>query len=310
MPESISHEGYSSRAVHAYWDDFWTLRGLKDAASLARLMRDEIRAARYSALREAFSRDLYASLQRTMARHKLDFIPGSVELGDFDPNATAMAVTVGGELPNLPQPALQKTFDEWYEYFEKRRDGKIDWEGYTPYEVRIVEALVYLGQRERAWALMNSLLRDQRPAAWNQWPEVVWRDPNRPKFIGDMPHAWIGAEYVRALRSLFAYERESDQALVLAAGLPRAWVESETGVVLKSLPTWYGTLDYHLRGDAQGELRLQLSGGLTLPPGKIVLKAPSPKPLREVYVNGKPVTGFKADEVVIGEFPAEVVLRY
>jgi hypothetical protein len=29
-----------------------------------------------------------------------------------------------------------------------------------------------------------------------------------------------------------------------------------------------------------------------------------------VNVNGKPVSGFAADEAVVGEFPAEVVLRY
>lgn len=310
MPDSISHEGYSSRPVHAFWDDFWTLRGLKDAANLAKLMMDENHAARFAVLRDDFQKNLYASLARTMMRNKIAFIPGSVELGDFDPNATAMAVVVGGELQNLPQAALHKTFEEWYEYFQKRREGKINWEGYTPYEIRIVEALVHLGQRERALELMNYLLGDQRPAAWNHWAEVVWRDPKLPKFLGDMPHTWIGAEFIRALRSLFVYERESDQALVLAAGLPREWVVSETGVAVKRLPTWYGTLSYTLRGEEPGELHLQLSGDLTLPPGKIVVQAPSYKPLREVIVNGNPVSDFTADEAVVAEFPAEVVLKY
>src|SRR5690606_4449253 len=35
MPASISHEGYSAKPVHSYWDDFWALRGYKDAADLA-----------------------------------------------------------------------------------------------------------------------------------------------------------------------------------------------------------------------------------------------------------------------------------
>lgn len=38
MPESISHEGYSGNPVHSYWDDFWTLRGLKDAADMATIL--------------------------------------------------------------------------------------------------------------------------------------------------------------------------------------------------------------------------------------------------------------------------------
>ena len=36
LPESISHEGYSSHPVHSYWDDFFALTGLKNAADLAR----------------------------------------------------------------------------------------------------------------------------------------------------------------------------------------------------------------------------------------------------------------------------------
>ena len=31
VTESISHEGYSAKPVHSYWDDFWALRGLDDA---------------------------------------------------------------------------------------------------------------------------------------------------------------------------------------------------------------------------------------------------------------------------------------
>src|SRR3546814_11135683 len=36
MPESISHEGYSAKPMHSYWDDFWALRGYKDAVEVDR----------------------------------------------------------------------------------------------------------------------------------------------------------------------------------------------------------------------------------------------------------------------------------
>ena len=35
LPVSVSHEGYLAQPVHSYWDDFWALRGLRDAADLA-----------------------------------------------------------------------------------------------------------------------------------------------------------------------------------------------------------------------------------------------------------------------------------
>ena len=39
LPPSISHEGYSAKPVHSYWDDFLALRGLKDATELAHAVR-------------------------------------------------------------------------------------------------------------------------------------------------------------------------------------------------------------------------------------------------------------------------------
>jgi hypothetical protein len=86
---------------------------------------------------------------------------------------------------------------------------------------RNVGAFVRLGQKERALALLDYFVGDQRPAGWNQWAEIVWRDPAAPRFIGDMPHTWVGAGFNRSVRSMLAYERESDRALVLAPAFPR-----------------------------------------------------------------------------------------
>lgn len=59
LPESASHEGYLSHPVHAYWDDFWALRGVGDALFLARELGDEPQARRMSALHDALHEALY-----------------------------------------------------------------------------------------------------------------------------------------------------------------------------------------------------------------------------------------------------------
>lgn len=308
MPESISHEGYSAAPRHSYWDDFFTLRGLKDAADMANILGDEERTTAYAALRDAFHRDLYVSLARTIARCGIGYIPGCVELGDFDPTSTTIAIDPGGELADLPEPALRQTYDKYYEFFQHRRDGLADWNDYTPYELRIVGTLIRLGEKTRAHEMLDYFLADQRPAAWNQWPEIIWRDPKAPRFIGDLPHTWVGSDYIRSVRSLFAYERESDQALVIAAGIPQNWLNE--GVTVKRLPTYHGTLNYTLRATAADEIRLRLSGDLSLPTGKIVLPSPLARPVHNVTVNGKEIATFTTDSILIDEFPAEVVIRY
>jgi hypothetical protein len=308
LPESVSHEGYLAQPVHAYWDDFWALRGYGDAAAMAAILGHESEARRIGAVRDEFRRALRASITCTIAERKIDYVPGSVEWADFDPTATANAVAFLGFLDDLPREALDRTFDEYLKGVRKRRTGETDWSNYSAYEVRILGALVRLGWRAAAAELATFFLDDRRPRAWNQWPEISWRDPRSPGHLGDVPHTWIGAEYLLAALSMLAYERDADDALVLAAGVPGAWLdEGEVGVT--ALQTRCGTLDFRLARDGARTLVASIGGAVVVPPGGIELRPPLAAPLVSVEVNGRPVTSFDAERAIVRASPARVVLR-
>jgi hypothetical protein len=309
LPESASHEGYLAHPVHAYWDDFWALRGLGDAAELAASLGDPAEARRLATLRDALRESLYASIASTIARRDLRYVPGSVEWADFDPAATATAITTTDAAESLPAGALAYTFDEYLAGFRKRRRGEIDWANYTPYEIRIVGALLRLGRRADAHELLDFFLADRRPRAWNQWPEIAWRDPRSPGHLGDLPHAWIGAEYVLAVLALFAYERPADGALVVAAGVPAAWLDGGFELGVSDLATAHGTLGYTLRSRSEGSLELSFAPGLEPPPGGLVLRPPLPAPLREVIADGRAHGTFAADSATFERCPSTVLLR-
>ncbi len=55
LPESMSHEGYMAHPVHSFWDDFWAIRGLGDAARMAEILGDGMEAARLARLKDSFS---------------------------------------------------------------------------------------------------------------------------------------------------------------------------------------------------------------------------------------------------------------
>jgi len=309
LPESVSHEGYLAHPVHAYWDDFWALRGFKDGAVLAQVMGDAAEAERLAALGAEFRTTLCDSLRRVMSARGIDFLPGSVEWADPDPTAVANALTLVDEAHSLPAAALEATFDLFLERFRAMHAGQVPWTNYTPYEIRIIGALLRLGRRREVHELARFFLAERRPPAWNQWPEITWRDPRTPGHQGDLPHSWIGAEYVLVFRDLFAYEREADHALVLAAGIPGEWLAAGE-VAVSGLPTWYGRLDLRLRRTAAGELHLSLGGDVRLPPGGFRFVPDLDAPPREVRVNGEPATAFTAGELGIRVFPAEVVVSF
>ena len=308
LPESISHEGYWDVPRHSYWDDFFALRGLKDAAAIARALGETKLGEEFASARDDFRTDLYASMRAAMKNRNIDYIPGCAELGDFDATSTTIGVAPCGELGNIPEPALHNTFDRYYKFFSDRIASR-SWVNYTPYETRVIGTFVQLGQKKRAEEALNFFMADRRPAAWNEWAEVVWREADTPKGIGDMPHTWVGSDFVRSVLTMFAYERERDTTLVVAAGLPDAWVRDSAGIGVQGLRTYGGALSYTLRPSGK-RIIAELSGPVDLSVWKIALASPLSRPLKAVKVDGKAVRVPASGEVQIRALPAKVELTY
>ncbi|HEX6137502.1 MAG TPA: discoidin domain-containing protein [Casimicrobiaceae bacterium] len=307
LPASISHEGYAAKPMHSYWDDFWALKGYTSAAMIADALGHGKAARRLAAARDEFRGDLVASLRAAAAAHRIDYLPGSAELGDFDPASSTIAFAPGGDARYLPPELVAPTFERYWREFVARRDGAVPWKEYTPYELRTVATFVRLGWRERAHELLEFFMAGRRPPAWNQWPEVVAREPRQVLFVGDLPHAWVASDYIRSVLDLFAYERGGDGAMVLAAGIPDAWLD-RAGVAIRGLRTPYGGLAYSLVRSAEGVAELTLTASGRVPPGGFVLAGPWPR-IVHATVNGRPVT-IAGDELRIDDLDAKVVVQF
>jgi hypothetical protein len=306
LPPSISHEGYSAKPMRSYWDDFWALKGYEGAIALAMAAGRPEAARRLQGQRDEFRADLAASLRHAVAAHGIAYLPGAAELGDFDPTSTTIAIAPAGELHRLPRDLVLATYERYWREFVERRDGRRAWEDYTPYEIRAIGTFVRLGWRERAHRLLDFFMADRRPPTWNQWPEVIGRDPRQPRFVGDLPHGWVASDFIRAALDLFVYERDGDQALVLAGGVSPAWLGG-VGVTVKALRTPYGPLSYSLRR-VGSTVVLDVGGGSRVPPGGFAFSWPGPEaPPREARVNGRPAR-WQGGELRFHELPARVVI--
>jgi len=312
LPESISHEGYSDKPVHSYWDDAFARKGFADAVELALSLGHPDEARSFAAIEREFEADLLASIARTIEQNHLDYIPASVEKHDFDPTSTTAALSPCGLQRKLPQAELARTFDRYVAEARERRDGTGDGtqksDAYTPYELRTVGALLRLGRKAEAHEMLTFFMKDRRPAAWNQWAEVVGRDPRAPRFVGDMPHTWVGSDFIRSFLDFFAVEREGggekEASLLLGAGLPEQWVRAPGGAGVEGLRTAYGPLDLSVSA-LGGELRARIAG-VRVPPGGLALAWPLSGVPREATVNGRPAA-IRGGEIFVREVPAEVV---
>ncbi|MEK8023066.1 MAG: discoidin domain-containing protein [Candidatus Hydrogenedentota bacterium] len=290
LPESNSHEGYFP-GVHSYWDDFWALRGLEDAAVLATALGRRPAAARYRAEEKRLRADLYNSIKRVRALKSVDFIPGCAEKGDFDATSTSIAISACGELAHLRADsilsrALEATYDRYTRELAPRFDGR-PWGTFTPYEARNVEAMVRLGRRIDAVKLADFLIEPcMRPAGWNLLPEVVHFDRSTGSYIGDMPHTWVGADLINALRSIFVIDEED--RVELAAGVPVEWLAGTEEVSVTNLPAARGRITWSLNRTAPDRVVFQASG-TAKPRSGFVLKHPFPEALRSIRINGRSV---------------------
>lgn len=290
LAPSISHEGYPS-PTHSYWDDYWGLKGWHDGAWLAEALGDHETARwareQYTLLYDA----LHASIRATMAWKGIDFIPSSADLGDGDPTGVSIALDPTGAQSVLPAEALRTTFARYLEDVRKRRQPDALY-AYTPYEIRNVLSYVHLGQPQVADELLQGLLHDRRPLEWQVLAEVVHSRLRFPRYLGDMPHTWIGAEYGRTLFGMLM--REDDDALSLLPGTPPSWVAGD-GLAVERLPTAYGTLQMQAR-QRDGMLTVTLGKGLRSGTAVKVWWPARTMP-KTVRVDGHSVSDFDAEGV-------------
>ncbi|MGH8040572.1 MAG: discoidin domain-containing protein [Rudaea sp.] len=304
MPASISHEGYSAKPMHSYWDDFWALTGYKDAAFLAQTL-GKSDAVRIEKSRDEFRGDLLASVALAMQAHAIDFVPGCAELGDFDPTSSTVVLYPAGELAALQAP-LRSEYEQYWKQFEQRVSGRLDWKDYTPYEWRVVGSFVRLGWRARAQVATDFFFSTgARPPGWNQWAEVVGRNPREIRFIGDMPHGWVASDFIRSALDRFSYERAADHALVLAAGIPARWFDG-TGIAIDRLDTPYGRLGFAAKRSGD-RLTLHIDAGAK-PSGGFAFPWPLPSQPGAARINGVR-TNWQNGELRIPSGPADVSIE-
>ena len=256
LAPSISHEGYS-KPSYSYWDDYFALSAWRNCEYLALEIGDREIAAHAKARGKAFAASLTRSIRMTAAEMGTNLIPGSADREDVDPTSTSIAFEPCRVEDALPSELIASTYDR-----AAARLAAISAPGfegnYSPYELRNINAFVSLGRFEDAFRLLAKMLDSRRPRGWRFWAEVVWGDMRAPDYIGDMPHTWIAAEFVTAIRRMLL--RENGCTLELFRGAPDAWWDND-GVTLRDLPTAFGAVNLRARrGRFQATVDLALSG--------------------------------------------------
>jgi hypothetical protein len=267
LPPSKSAEDLGPADHHYYWDNFWSVVGLEEAAYAARELGRTEDAAWMEAEADALREAILDSVEAVMGPEP-PYIPGSVE----EVESSAMA---RGTVPVLwpvrvlspDAPLLRRSFEHYYQRWIapdeggfRHRQGQ-----FWPYGgLELAHAYLRLGRQDVLHEILGWTLEHQTLPGTFAWAEQV--DPEGGGFSGgDMPHAWAAASYSTLVREMVV--SENDGALELFTGVPNWWLGAEETIVLENAPTHFGPLNLRTESTVEqtesgwdGVLTLTVSG--------------------------------------------------
>jgi hypothetical protein len=127
---------------------------------------------------------------------------------------------------------------------------------------------LWLGDGQKAAAVLYAFANHASPLLCWREEQALHGKPYSP--VGDMPHNWASAEFIRLVRHLLVLERSTE--LHLLEGMPAAWAKPGAVTRLKSMPTEFGPMSLEVAVAADGKTaRVRVETPTRSRPERIVL---------------------------------------
>jgi len=250
LPAGFSAEHLGPNDYY-YWDDFWSIGGLRAAAAM---LADDPDAARRA---EAAADRLTAAVDRSLdsCRERLGR-PAAPAAPYRRLDAGAIGSVAAGYPLQLVAGDDERLLDcAAYLLDECFVDGAFFQDmihsGQNAYlTLQVAQVLLRAGD-PRYLELMDAVARLASPTG--QWPEAI-HPQTGGGCMGDGHHVWAAAEWVLMLRHCFL--REEGGTLVLAGGIPERWLAAGEQIALGPAPTAFGKVTVRVAPEDSGCVRV------------------------------------------------------
>ncbi len=249
LPAGFSAEHLGPNDYY-YWDDWWAVAGLEEAARLLWGAGREHAADRASREAHSLRHAIEASLETIPPERCHGAIPAA-------PFRRMDAGAIGSVVCDYPlqltepgNPAVMATVE--YLMTHSFHNGgffqNMIHSGINPYlTLDIAQTLLRAGQPERAWPLIRAV--EDLASDTGQWPEAI-HPHTRGGCMGDGQHMWAAAEWIMIMRALFV--REEGDALVIGSGLLPEWLASSERLAFGPTGTPWGPVTVTLEPSVAG----------------------------------------------------------
>ncbi|MCX7625612.1 MAG: hypothetical protein N2Z21_05310 [Candidatus Sumerlaeaceae bacterium] len=304
LPAGFSAEHLGPNDFY-YWDNFWSLRGLLDAAEAATLLGNRQEAEIFKTWARNYEADLKRSIEREIERNPAGVLPAA-------PGRPPDAGMIGNICAAYPLALYDIRSTPWLEKTVRFiRDHLFHGDGFyqemihsgvnSYLTLQMAQCLLLLDD-PGAFDLINYMLQLGSPTLC--WPEAI-HPRTRGGCMGDAHHGWAAAEWVLLLRSLIVVERSHE--LHITPCVPEEWYHDGTRMEVQRAPTYFGTLDLAIKTET-GHVHLSLQPQWSSLPDKLVWVLPRAVD-RVVSVSPADATmEIKANAVILSPAIREVTL--
>jgi hypothetical protein len=276
VPDGFSDGGLAD-AVPEYTNVYWTLAGLRAAVEAARDLGEtddaQVWQREFNDLEAAFRRAAQRDSRTDSAGNR--YVPIRMARGEGIPPQKAQwaflhAVFPGRVFaPEDPLVAGNLAMLRAAECQDLVRDtGWLKNGIWTYFASFYAHAWLWTGQPAKAARTLYAFANHASPL-------LCWREEQMPvgegtQVVGDMPHNWASAEFIRLTRHTLALERGEE--LHLLEALPLEWVRPGARTRLDHVLTAFGPLDLDLRVAGDGaSATLRVTPPTRRPPRRILV---------------------------------------
>ena len=238
LPSGFSAEHLGPNDFY-YWDDFWSVAGLRAAAYLSTAYQDNIKAGYFEGESNSLLESINQSLKKVAERLIKPAIPAS-------PYRRMDTGAVGSLTASYPlrvfessDPRIIDTADFLMKnclvhggFFHNMTHS-----GINPYLTLHLAQVLLRADDPRYFALMSAVAKLASPTG--QWPESI-HPRTGGGCMGDGQHVWAAAEWVLMIRNCFV--REEEEGLILCSGIPQIWLDKEELMTFGPAPTSFGDI--------------------------------------------------------------------
>ena len=314
MPAAFADGGIGSKRAE-YTTPLWTLAGLKAVAESARRLEHKQDAANFQRVYDELMADFLRCYRRDKKVHPsgISYLPqwmaGSSDhvwnpqfegeppaYRRLNPQSGTWALEQAIYPGELFAPDDEIVVEHCRLLDELDNEEGVPQEtGWLPYRALwnyqaafAAETMLYAGHPDKAVDYLYGMANHASPTrVWREEQSLASSDNG--DFVGDMPHNWASAEFVRLVRHVLVFER--GETLELLPALPPEWLRPHAVVRVDRTPTRFGPVSLLLRCDAEGKPKLTYSLDASWQRKPACVRVRLPDGVGAMEVNGAMYTG-------------------